>query len=221
MQQVSPILRDIIRSPQLPKLVEELSLFLKTEKQRRNEFYEWITDNVKAEFIEGEVIIQSPVVKKHNVITKYLCSLLEECVAQNNSGFVGVEKILVKLTRNDFEPDICFFKKEKAKNFRDDTMFFPAPDFVVEILSKSTEKIDRGVKFIDYALHGVKEYWIIDPDKEIVEQYENKNSKFELLLKVKTGVIKSVVVPKFEIPVKAIFNEKDKREALQLFLNKK
>ena len=221
MQQVSPLLKEIIHSPQLPKLVEELSVFLKTEKQKRNEFYGWITDNVKAEFIDGEIVVQSPVIKKHNVVTQNLSSLLVECVAQSKSGFIGVEKILVKLTRNDFEPDICFFKKEKAKSLKDDTMFFPAPDFVVEILSKSTEKIDRGVKFIDYALHGVKEYWIIDPNKEIVEQYENKSSKFELLLKVKTGSITSIVVPKFQVPVRAIFNEKDKREALQLFLNKK
>jgi Uma2 family endonuclease len=50
-------------------------------------------------------------------------------------------------------------------------MLFPAPDFVVEILSKGTARKDKGIKKEDYALHGVKEYWIIDPIKQTIEQY--------------------------------------------------
>ena len=42
-------------------------------------------------------------------------------------------------------------------------MLFPAPDFAVEVLSPSTQKNNRGIKFDDYALHNVSEYWIIDP----------------------------------------------------------
>ncbi len=40
---------------------------------------------------------------------------------------------------------------------------FPAPDLIVEVLSESTEANDRGIKFEDYAAHGVVEYWIVDP----------------------------------------------------------
>ena len=35
-------------------------------------------------------------------------------------------------------------------------------DFVVEVLYPSTTGYDRGIKKVDYALHGVAEYWIID-----------------------------------------------------------
>ena len=62
-------------------------------------------------------------------------------------------------------PDICFWSKEKADGFLDDQMIFPAPDFVVEILSKSTTKNDRTIKHQDYAAHGIREYWIIDPNR--------------------------------------------------------
>lgn len=42
-------------------------------------------------------------------------------------------------------------------------------------------KRDRGIKFIDYALHGISEYWIIDPDKKTIEQYiVNNASNFDL-----------------------------------------
>jgi len=78
---------------------------------------------------------------------------------------------MVELTRNDYEPDLCFWGKEKSAGFTDETMLHPAPDFVVEILSKKTAKTDRTTKFQDYADHGVPEYWIIDPRIKTVEQY--------------------------------------------------
>ena len=69
---------------------------------------------------------------------------------------------MITLTRNDYEPDICFFRKDKSDNFTEDQVLFPAPDLVIEVLSDSTEKRDRGVKFKDYQAHKIEEYWIID-----------------------------------------------------------
>lgn len=43
-----------------------------------------------------------------------------------------IEKATIGLTRNDYEPDICFFTAEKAAQFTEDQMIFPTPDFVVE-----------------------------------------------------------------------------------------
>ncbi|NJO00879.1 MAG: Uma2 family endonuclease [Bacteroidia bacterium] len=48
---------------------------------------------------------------------------------------------------------------------------FPPPDFIIEILSESTEDRDRGIKMIDYALRQVQEYWLIDPEAKALEQY--------------------------------------------------
>ena len=132
-----------------------------------------------------------------------------------NLGSVKAEKALVKLSRNDFEPDICFFKKEKSDLFQKNTMFFPAPDFVVEIVSDSTERRDRGVKMADYALHGVSEYWIIDADKEIIEQYVLVGDQYDLHLKLNSGEISSKAVPGFTIPVKAIFDKTENLATLQ------
>ncbi|GAB2598351.1 Uma2 family endonuclease [Spirosoma areae] len=42
-------------------------------------------------------------------------------------------------------------------------MKLPAPDLVIEVLSKSTARRDRGVKFTDYAANGIAEYWIVNP----------------------------------------------------------
>jgi len=117
------------------------------------------------------------------------------------------------LRRNDFESDICFFRKEVADTFQPDTMFFPVPDFVVEVLSSSTEKRDRGIKFVDYALNGVKEYWLVDADKKLVEQYVLDNENFVLAEKVQHATVRCKVLEGLEIPLDAIFNE----EANELF----
>lgn len=133
-------------------------------------------------------------------------------------GFVGHEKMMIQLTRNDYEPDICFFLEEKSRDFKPDQMLFPAPDFVVEVTLPSTEKTDRTIKFEDYESHGVREYWIIDPEKEFVEQYVLSDDKYQLQLKSSNGFISSQVIKGFEIPIRAIFDEELLNETMMKLL---
>jgi len=202
-------------SPQLALYLQELQQLLADEQKKRAQFYEMITPEDKAEFINGEVIFHSPVKLKHNRVSRRLLELLGAYVTAKDLGEIGHEKMLISLTRNDYEPDICFFSKAKAAVFDDDQWQFPAPDFIVEILSESTEANDRGVKFTDYAAHGVSEYWLIDPTAQTVEQYRLRGRKYELVETVNAGTIKSLTVSEFEIPVKALFDDAAKKKALQ------
>ena len=144
--------------------------------------------------------------------------MLDTYVTTNHLGWVGFEKVMISLTRNDYEPDICFFAAETAATFYPEQMRFPAPDLVVEVLSALTAAIDRGVKFEDYAAHGVGEYWIIDPDTETVEQYRLTGERFELAIKAQTGELRSFTVPGFVIPVRAIFDEQVNQATLRQLL---
>lgn len=200
------LLKPILRSPIFPDLLKKLNAVWEEEKNRRLEFYNWITPSIKAEFIEGEIVVHSPVRRKHNLISGQLYSLLHFYVVKKQLGFVGIEKIMIRLTRNDYEPDICFFGRAKSEKFTNEQTLFPAPDFVVEILSPSTETRDRGVKFEDYALHAVKEYWLIDPATEVIEQYTLNDDEYVLANKLKKGSISSLAVPGFIIPVAAVFS---------------
>ena len=96
-----------------------------------------------------------------------------------------------------------------------DTLKFPVPDFVVEVLPESTEENDRRLKFEDYAAHGVNEYWIVDPKNEAVEKYVLKASQYNPAKAVTSGEIKSDVIAGFAIPIRAIFEAKANRAALR------
>jgi len=202
------IIQEILAHPNAPTLVKEATTLLAAEQKRRQQFYEDITDAEKVEFINGEIIVHSPVMKEHNDATNFLFRLISVFVSKHKLGYTGVEKVMIRLERNDYEPDICFFDKVKAQHFKKGQSLFPAPDFVVEILSKGTKKNDKGVKFTDYEANGVREYLLIDPKSETVELYRlDAHKKYELILKSAEGTLYSKVIKGFAIDIPAIFDE--------------
>ncbi len=215
----APLLEQLLNSPRLPTVVQRLHDLLDDEAQRRADFIDTVLEAEKAEFINGEKIVHSPVKLRHNVVTKRLLVLLDAHVTRHGLGYVGYEKVMISLTRNDYEPDICFFSAGVAAAFHPDQMRFPAPDLAVEVLSVSTAAIDRGVKFEDYAAHGVREYWLIDPDAETVEQYRLDGEEYALAIKAQTGELRSFAVPGFVIPVRAIFDESLNQATLRQLLS--
>jgi Uma2 family endonuclease len=208
----------LVRSPRLGLYVDRLRAVLDEERKRREQFYDTMSGQRKEEFINGEVIVHSPVKLKHERASRLLVQLIGPFVSRHQLGYVGHEKLLISLTRNDYEPDICFFGPNKSSVFTPDQMKFPAPDFIAEVLSPSTEALDRGLKFEDYAAHGVREYWIVDPDAELVEQYVLADDAYDLRLKMNAGVLKSLAIEGFEVPVRAIFDEQENLATLSQLL---
>jgi Uma2 family endonuclease len=202
------VLEEIKKSPELPQLLNDLQAYWIAEQERRHQFWDSISDDQKAEFINGEgVIYQSPVKRRHIKVYHNLLTKLISYVKAEQLGEVGSEKTMVRMLRNDYEPEICFFGKEKSALFDDDQYIFPVPDFIAEILSDKTPAIDRGIKFEDYALNGVAEYWIIDPRKGEVEQYllDPVTWKYVLESKKTDGTLFSQAVKGFQIQVTNLF----------------
>jgi len=178
-----------------------------------------MTPEQKVEFIDGEVILHSPAKNRHLNAVALLARLLGIYTDLNQLGTVKSEKCLCVFPRNDYEPDIVFYGREKADLLKADTLKFPVPDFVVEVLSDSTEERDRGVKFEDYAAHDVGEYWIINPETETVEQHLLEGEGYDLRTKTSTGSLTSDVVEGLTVPVRAIFDEKENLETLRGWMN--
>jgi len=83
-----------------------------------------------------------------------------------------------------------------------------APDLVVEILSPSTRNKDCTVKLQKYELHGVKEYWIIDPIAKAVTVYVlNAKGNFEATTYKDNDEVSSVVLSDFTVSLTTIFSD--------------
>lgn len=202
-----PELQTILKSPRLPDYADIIVHRLREEAARRVKFYQNMTDELKMEFIEGEVVMHSPARDWHLETKMLLMTALDLHVRfRGVPGKLRDEKCLCVFPRNDYEPDIVFFGPEKAILIKGTTLKFPVPDFVVEILSESTEVRDRGVKFEDYQAHGVKEYWILDPEAQVAEQYVLTHGAFVLRTKSASGELVSEAVPGFRIPIPALFD---------------
>ncbi len=214
---------DLLDAPDAQLILNQVQQELNEEKKRRHDFYEWLTDDIKAEFINGQVIMHSPVKRKHLVASKLLVNLLLNYANKYDFGEVDTEKAMVSLTRNDYEPDICFWRKEVANTLDDEMMQHPAPDLVIEILSKSTAKRDRGIKFEDYAAHGVREYWLIDPTRQTIEQYglDTDFMAFDALGNFHLDdTIEARTVTGFRVPVRAVFEREANNAAMTALLSR-
>ena len=86
-------------SPDAPRQIEALYERLQDEKQRRHDFREWITPNIKAEFINGEIVLHSPVKRRHWKVTDFLSRILSIFTSVKKLGIVGTEKVLIEIGR--------------------------------------------------------------------------------------------------------------------------
>jgi Uma2 family endonuclease len=215
---MNSLVEQLMASPRLPEIVDELQARLADERARRQKFYHEMTEGQKVEFINGQVIMHSPARVRHLEVRDNLLVLLKLHVDVNQLGWVTGEKALCVFPRNDYEPDVCFFGPDKASQRKPNQLKLPIPDFIAEVLSQSTEQTDRGEKFQDYQAHGVGEYWIIDPDAQVVEQYVARNGAYQLAGKSGSGEVRSVVVSGFVIPVRALFDAQLNLAALRQLL---
>ncbi len=151
-------IQEIIKSLQFPNHLQEMTEAWESEKESRKSFWKKSGSDTKAEFINGVGYYHAPSTEKIRSLKSKIGKSLLLQANHNNLGKCSYEKAMIRCNRNDYEPDICFWRKEVSDTFQEKQSAFPPPHFVVEVLSDSTEERDRGIKFEDYALHGVEEY---------------------------------------------------------------
>jgi Uma2 family endonuclease len=198
--------------------LDELNELRAREAEARQRFRESLDEDVRAEFINGEVVIQMTSRDEHTTTIRNLGRLLDIFLQIRQLGAVRTEQALTDFVRNDYVPDICYWSCAKAALLNKGTTSYPVPDFICEVLSPSSILRDRGVKFEDYAAEGVSEYWIIDPDARTIEQYLQQNRSYALAGKFSNGVIRPAAIQGLEIPVNAVFDDQANLAALRNLL---
>ena len=209
------ILAPLLHSPLLPDYLAQLNHYWQEEKLKRKAFYDWLDEDTRAEFIEGEIVIHSPARQAHIATLDNLGEQIKAFVVVRKLGLVCKGQALVKMKRSDVMPGLLYFNNQTALKITNQTKLFPVPDFIAAVLSPSTEKNDRNKKMIEYALNGVKEYWIVDADLQTIEQYLLIGDKYQIRKKYeKLETVECIVLKGLMIDVSSLFNEEESQQAL-------
>lgn len=161
------------------------------------EFIDWVGD-AWAEWVNGEVIIMSPVNFEHADIHSFLVLLVGGWVNETDLGKVLTEPFQIRfaLEKSRRSPDIIFVSNRRMTRMRK-AHFEGGPDVIFEIISPDSQSRDRREKFLEYQKVGVREYWIIDPLSQKVEVYAlGRDGKFKLVSE-KAGKISSKAIAGF------------------------
>ena len=78
-------------------------------------------------------------------------------------------------------PDLAGWRRETMPEYPDAAYFTVAPDWVCEVLSPSTRRLDQGGKRDLYAREGVRHLWFVDPDARTLEAFELREGHWLLL----------------------------------------
>lgn len=179
------------------------------QKMSWEEFLAWIDEDVWAEWVSGEVLVMSPASNLHQDLVGFLSALMRFWAEAHDLGVVRTEPFLIKLPKPlpGRAPDIIFIAKENLHRIT--TNFFDgAPDIVVEVISPESRARDRGEKFYEYEQAGVKEYWLIDPDRKQAEFYRRgEDGIFRLVAVSEREVFRSEVLKGFWLKVEWLWQE--------------
>ena len=161
------------------------------------------------ELLGGELVrVLSPSVY-HQRIARKLGFLLQGFVEERGLGevfFAPLDVVLGKGEKREVvQPDIFFVSRERREIIAEEEVR-GAPDLVIEITSHATEERDRHYKKTLYARHGVKEYWIVDPETKTVEVFALGEKGFQLVKAYKTGeTLRTPLLEGLEVDLKAVF----------------
>jgi Uma2 family endonuclease len=133
------------------------------------ELQQWRDDGRRYELYDGEVIVVPAPIPRHQRVGSNVESLLRE-YERRTGGLMFHAPFDVVLTEYDVvQPDVVFFRAERRHLIDMMEATRVPPDLAVEVLSRSTERRDRGRKKDLLAKSGVPEYWIVDPIENVLE----------------------------------------------------
>ncbi|NJN83207.1 MAG: Uma2 family endonuclease [Caldilineaceae bacterium] len=127
----------------------------------------------RVEYMEGTIFMTPAPVPRHQLVERDLFWLLDRFVREQDLGVVLSAPLDVALEpeSNIVQPDLIFIARARIIDLVGERRIEGAPDFIAEILSPSTSRIDRQIKLPLYARMGVAEYWIVDADERTLEVY--------------------------------------------------
>ena len=185
--------------------IEVASLYPPQGEWKEEDYFSLPDTNRYVELSDGRIIMPPHPTFSHQEALKRFFLRLQAYVEKNNLGIVQIAPLPVRLWPGKIrEPDIFFIGKEHSDRIGERVC--GVPDLVVEVISSSTERTDRVEKFLEYAKAGIREYWLIDPEKKTVEVYSLRGGDYILVGKYSgSQVATSEMLPGFKLRASELF----------------
>ncbi len=137
-----------------------------------------LPEGQRAELIDGRIYDMAPPMRIHQKLVSQFTQVIGQYIKSHHGDCeVYPAPFAVFLNadnKNYVEPDISVICD---KNKLDERGCNGAPDWIIEIVSPSTEQVDYGIKLFKYRSAGVREYWIVNPRTRVVNVFDFENEK--------------------------------------------
>ncbi len=136
-----------------------------------------------AEITDGDLYLTPRPAPRHARVASALTSDLHDAFDRGRSGPGGWWVLFepeLHLDGNVLVPDIAAWRRTRMAALPDEAWFELPPDWVCEVLSVSTEELDRRKKLPLYALAGIPHLWLVDPASKRLEVYSREGVEWTL-----------------------------------------
>ena len=166
-------------------------------------------DGRRHELIDGEHYVTPSPNTKHQAVSGNLHFMLRAWLEQHPVGRVFYAPFDIVFTQFDVvEPDLLYMSNGRAAEILTLKHVTGAPEIIVEIGSPSTRKRDETIKRRLYERSGVAEYWVVDPELEVIRVYRSQDGRFgrpEELSREAGDVLTTPLLPGAVMPLQRVF----------------
>ena len=168
-------------------------------------------DGKRHELIDGEHYVTPSPNVRHQEILGRLHLLIGTWLQGHRVGKIFVAPLDVLFSRFDVvEPDLLYVSNERAAEVLSVQHLTGAPDLVIEIASPDTRNRDETIKRRLYERSSVTEYWVVDPDIDVIRIYRRSGERFERpveLSREADDVLTTALLPGLEMPLARVFRD--------------
>ena len=176
-----------------------------------DDFVHFPDDGKRHELIDGEHYVTPSPNTRHQTIAGTLFGTIWTWLQVHPMGRLFHAPYDVVFSDFDVvEPDLLYLSNERAAQVLTPLHAKGVPELVVEIASKGTRKRDETIKRRLYERAGVTEYWVLDPEIDVVRIYRRAGDRFGRpveLSREADDVLTTALLPGFELPLARVFRD--------------